>query len=279
LTPTTCGAPAQFARKRSTIPTVEIAGKLDAVPHPHLIKHYTSPKVRKGEVVSCLYRDKDCRVTSWSNARISWPRVQPVGQRGGSGLWVNETLARAIRTESAVALRYWFGINPTSVWKWRREFGVAGHSTTPGTSKAIRGAALKGAAAQKEKDWTDEEREICSARAKHLGLRPPVRWTPKNGAWTKKQLKLLGTDDDVVIAAKIGRTVSAVRNQRTARKIPAHSGWRGGGRGWTETELALLGTDSDRAVAEKIGRTRKAVYYQRWLYQIPRYQKRRERGK
>jgi hypothetical protein len=194
------------------------------MPAPQLLGKYTAPSVRRGEVVSCLYRDKDCRVTSWSNARISWPRVQPVGQRGGSSLWVNESLARAIRTESATALRYWFGVNITSVWKWRREFGVGGRTTTPGTRKAIRSAALKGAESQKAKKWTDKERTACSVRAKRLGLRPPARWTPKNGGWTKRELRLLGTDDDEVIAARIGRSLGAVRNQRTAHKIPAHSG-------------------------------------------------------
>ena len=142
-----------------------------------------------------------------------------MGQSGGSGLWVNETLVRAIRRESALALRYWFGVSVGVVWKWRREFGVGGHSTTPGSRIAMRGAALKAVAALKRKDWTDEELESKSELAKRLGLRPQ-RWTVWTGAWTAREFRLLGIHDDEVIAAQIGRTPEAVRCQRERRGIP-----------------------------------------------------------
>ena len=190
---------------------------------PPLIGTYTSPILCKNEVVTCLYRELECHVTSWSKARISWPRVQPIGHRGGSGLWVNQELVRAICTESGAALCYWFGVTEGVVWKWRKAFGAGGRSTTPGSKKAIHAAAVKGAAALKAKAWTVEERGSKSAIAKRLKLRPGPRWTTRNGKWTAKQLKLLGTDDDNVIAAKLGRTPGAVRCQRTRREIqPFH---------------------------------------------------------
>jgi hypothetical protein len=37
---------------------------------------------------------------------------------------VSEELVRAIRTESAAALKHWFGISTGTVWSWRRAFGV-----------------------------------------------------------------------------------------------------------------------------------------------------------
>jgi len=95
---------------------------------PPLLGKYEPPAVKKGERVTCLYRDCDCTVTSWTDAPISWPRVQPREQLDGSGLWVNDELARAIRTESAVTLHYWFGVSAGVVWKWRKVFGVGGQA-------------------------------------------------------------------------------------------------------------------------------------------------------
>jgi hypothetical protein len=221
---------------------------------PPLIGSYRAPGVKRGRRVRCLYRKCACRVTSWTDAPIPWPRVRPV---------VNAELRRAIRTESADALKYWFGAATTVVWKWRREFGVGGRATTKGSKLAIRAAAVKGAEAIKAKQWTDEELDRKSVTAKRLGLRPGPRWTPERGGWTEAEVALLGTDHDKVIAARIGRTVSAVTSQRTLRKIPAFSGSPGGGRAWTDEEISLLGKDTDTGIAAKIGRTPSAVSQKR----------------
>jgi hypothetical protein len=68
---------------------------------------YEPPVLRQGEPSSCLYRDADVVITGWSDGRVSWPRCRALGVRGGSGLLVREGLARAIRTEAAVAVAYW----------------------------------------------------------------------------------------------------------------------------------------------------------------------------
>ena len=56
-----------------------------------------------------------------------------------------------------------------------------------------------------------------SKLSKRLGLKPAGRWAV--GGWTDEQRALLGTDDDEVIAAQVGRTKGAVRAKRAVLGI------------------------------------------------------------
>ena len=71
---------------------------------------YKAPRLRRGDRAFCLFRDCDVVVTGWTDARISWPRCRPVDvPRSHPSLLVDEELARAIRHESAAAVRFWWG--------------------------------------------------------------------------------------------------------------------------------------------------------------------------
>jgi hypothetical protein len=87
---------------------------------------YTAPSLRRGDRAFCLFRDADVIVTSWTSARIPWPRCRAVEgtHGGGSGLLVNDELARAVRCESALAIKYWWRASKTAVQNWRRALGV-----------------------------------------------------------------------------------------------------------------------------------------------------------
>src|SRR5438445_12069130 len=69
----------------------------------------------------------------------------------------------AIRTESAAALKFWFGVGTKAVWNWRRAFGV-GRLGTPGSAAAHAAASGKGAAAVRG-------RPVGPARQKQLRRR------------------------------------------------------------------------------------------------------------
>jgi hypothetical protein len=100
--------------------TTAVAADLTRVLHGP----YTPPPLRRGDHAVCLFRDSEVVITSWSNARIPWPRCRRAGHRAGPGLRVNEELARAIRLESSRSLQHWFGVSEFTVWKWRKALGV-----------------------------------------------------------------------------------------------------------------------------------------------------------
>jgi hypothetical protein len=72
---------------------------------------YRAPRLHVRDRATCHYRDCLVVVTAWTDAPISWPRALPVGERGHPSLVVNEELARAIRSESSPAVRYWWGMS------------------------------------------------------------------------------------------------------------------------------------------------------------------------
>jgi hypothetical protein len=179
---------------------------------------YTVPALKRGDKATCLYRDGDVIITSWSDARISWPRCRRPGTHGGgSGLLLNEELARAVRCESALAIRYWWGASPLAVWSWRKALGV--EKLNEGSAKLRAQLNAKIAAKYvKGKRLPPEQVERRRRTARELGLRPPQR--PNGRPWTAEELALLGTAPDEDLAARFGRTTGAVRCQRCRRGVP-----------------------------------------------------------
>jgi hypothetical protein len=153
---------------------------------------------------------------------------------------------------------------------------VEGWAATPGTRQLHQEVSERGTARIKAKEWTNAELAARSELSKRLGRRPPDRWA-KTG-WTAVEDALLGTDHDDVIAQRIGRSLEAVPTRRVKRKIPAFSGWPGGGPGWAAEELALLGTANYEVIAAKIGRTVDAVMQKRLALRIAVFRDRRRGG-
>jgi hypothetical protein len=128
-------------------------------------------------------------------------------------LLIGDELVRAIRTESSLAIQYWWGVQPETVWRWRLAFGVEGHAGTEGSRRLIQANADKGGDTIRGKKRSPGSRRQGETR-KAKGLPGPTgRW--KGQEWTQEQLRLLGTMPDAKVAKKIGRTVNAVRVRRT----------------------------------------------------------------
>jgi hypothetical protein len=111
-----------------------------------LFRPYKAPRLRCGDRAFCLFRDCDVVITSLTAARISWPRCRALDSGGpGSGLLVDEELARAICQESAAAVAHWWGVSANTVALWRRALGVE-RLDSPGSRRLIQAASEKGTA-------------------------------------------------------------------------------------------------------------------------------------
>jgi hypothetical protein len=104
---------------------------------------YQAPALRQGDRATCLYRGCEVIVTSWTAAPIPWPRCCRAEGRGHPSLLVNEELARAIRNESALAVRYWWRVSGKIVWRWRRALAVD-RKVCPGSQRLIRAVDTSG---------------------------------------------------------------------------------------------------------------------------------------
>jgi hypothetical protein len=168
----------------------------------------------------CLYQDCDVVGTSWTDARISWPRCQRLGQKGGSGLLVNEELLRAIRTESAEAIKHWWGVSTHAVWRWRKTFGITQWGTD-GSRRLHAQVSEAGAARQHGRCWPLEQVERRRQTAIALNLRRCIQPGYHGPWWTAEEFALFGTLPDSELASRLKRTETAIRVKRTRLGIPS----------------------------------------------------------
>src|SRR5262245_13134950 len=123
-------------------------------------------------------------VTSISNGRIPWPRgrVADAETGGGSGLLVFGDLARAVRTESAAAVRYWWGVGCRASWNWRRALGVD-RVNNEGTHQLQLADAEAGGRAAKARGVTEAERKKRRRTALRGGYAKRPRPHPGGAEW------------------------------------------------------------------------------------------------
>jgi len=201
-----------------------------------------------GAKVECLARG-DVTIVGTTAGRIPWPIGQT--KRAKSPVLYG-ALAKAIRSESTVAIRYWFGFGSDRVWKWRKALGVP--QANAGTTKLLQANA--------DTDW------FRAARAKaHTKLSDPARCEKIAAAKRGKP-----RPRHVIEAMRKGRT--GLKHTAEARQKMSEANRRRGarppkaGRPWEAWENELLPTLRATEVAAKTGRTMGAVYTQRYLLDL-----------
>lgn len=101
---------------------------------------------------------------------------------------------------------------------------------------------------------------------RRIAARGPIN--PRHRLWTKKEDRLLGTQSDTEIGAKLRRSPGAVRSRRRALDIQLQAAQY---RLWAQTEEKQLGTASDVVIARKLGRNERGVELRRRAFGIPPY--------
>ena len=164
------------------------------------------------------------------------------------------------------------GVSPPAVLRWRKALGVGRFNE--GSLRLMRLAGQAGADALRGKPLPPDQVERRRRMAIELGLVRNIQPCPcPNGSrpWTDDELALLGTMPDHPLAARLSRSVNAVRIMRLKRGVAPHSDqrtWReapGAGRPWTKADDAIVRRLDPAAAVERLGRTVTAVYNRRWI--------------
>src|SRR5260370_37984932 len=117
---------------------------------------------------------------------------------------VDNELLRAICTEAAEAIKYWFGVSTYTVWSWRKAFGISQWGTE-GSRRLHQASSETGAAALRDKPLSSEQVEQRRRRAIKLNLGRYLKPGYHGQWWTKKEKALLGKLPDEMVAKKIDR--------------------------------------------------------------------------
>ena len=212
-----------------------------------LLGNYSTPRVRRGTILTCEARDCDLIVVAYSDARIPWPQGRKRGTSARS-LVVYEGLAEAVKRESNQAVCYWFGITPQTVTKWRKALGIGavndgthrlrsdwGHEPEilkgfDGSRKSAKIESRRRVAIAKAKlgkprpksvieklrqanigrPLSDEHRATLSLSHRERGTRPPAAGVP----WSSEEDELLRTLPAGEVVQQTGRTLTAIYHRR-----------------------------------------------------------------
>jgi hypothetical protein len=214
-----------------------------------LLGKYRTPRFRIGQRVICQVRGRVV-ITGVTDAPIPWP----IGKRGRGRhtLIVYKGLAKAVRRESELAICYWWGVCPTTVWKWRKALGVG--FSNEGTHRLLHDYAL--------------EPPIVEAFAKaHSMARDPERC--RKIAEARRGKPRPAHVVEAVRQAHLGKPASEETRQRMSKTHRRRGTLVPGTVPWSPEEDELVRTLPAEEVAQRTGRSLQAVYARRSKLKVP----------
>jgi len=214
---------------------------------------YAAPKFRIGESLACEYRGRVVKVRGITDAPIPWPSVR---RSGNHSPIVCADLVDAIRTESALAVSYHWGVAKETVWKWRKSLQVARNNE--GTRRLHKVTQPErwdpqSLARARRKSLTPKARAKMSASHKGRPVHPHFRAAAAEAARRPKPESF---------KRKLSRRMRREWRLGSRRGHPP-------GRKWTQAETARVGADTDEVIGRELGRTKGAVQRIRLSLGIP----------
>ena len=215
-----------------------------------LLGKYRTPAFCYGQRVEDQRRGQ-VRIVGLTAGRIPWPIGKTLRAKS---LVLYRDLARAVRRESVIAIRYWFGVGLAAVGKWRKALGVPeknegtlARHVAHGKSKAGRKALV----------------------AMHATLHDPAR-AAKIGA-CRRGKRMSTQNRAALLKANLGRPLSAERRRKIGdahKRLGTRPPWINPG--WSAHEDRLLWSLPPREVAKRTGRTLTAVFSMRYKLGLTR---------
>ena len=132
---------------------------------------------------------------------------------------MDDELARAVRSGSAAAVSYWWGVGKTTVAKWRQAPGVT-KTNNAGAHRLVRAAAEKALTAALETELSADERERRRELMRSLRLWEVAPAVTFGKPRAPAEDAVLGTMRDAEAAERTGHTWHGVRDRRRELGIP-----------------------------------------------------------
>lgn len=206
---------------------------------------YLTPKVSPGDWIEDAERGAVQVGGYTETARIPWPRVKRTGK---ASLILCGDLIRAVRTESALAIKYWWGVSGVVVARWRKTLGVE-QTGSQGSLRLYRQYAPR--------KLTQE----VSARGREQAMRPESR--ARHAATMRGRAAHPATKDALLEAARRPKNEKWIEKHKENMRRQ----WQDGVRTppvWTpQADARLLALHAQgltiKKIAQKMRKTRPSV--------------------
>jgi hypothetical protein len=151
--------------------------------HTLLFGPYRAPTCVAGDWLDDAYYGR-CEVAGFTTAPMSWPRAR---RKGPAAPILTDELVRAVKSESACAVAYWWGISYTQVQNWRRWMGVG--RRTEGTARLLANSAKSAPAVAVREAIASRKRgkpqpaHVRAMLLEHAKKPKPKEWAAKARKW------------------------------------------------------------------------------------------------